>query len=41
VTHDYLINSRDTTPEPVGLFIGVWHEDDKPAKMSAKARGKE
>ena len=41
VTHDYLMNARDRTPEPVGLFIGVWHEDDKPAEMSAKARGKD
>ena len=40
MTHDQLIKSRDSGPEPVGLFIGVWHEDDRPAEMSAKARGK-
>ena len=41
VTQERLINSRDSSPEPVGLFIGVWHEDDKPPEMSAKARGKD
>ena len=41
VGHDALIRSRDGTSEPVGIFIGVWQEDDKPAEMSAKARGKD
>ena len=37
---DKLMAYRDLAPEPVGLFIGVWHEDDKPANTTAKARGK-
>lgn len=35
-----LIRSRDSTPDPVGLFIGVWHEDERPPETTAKARGK-
>jgi len=37
---DELMSARDKTPDPVGLFIGVWHEDDRPAEFTAKARGK-
>ncbi|MGB7244099.1 MAG: sulfatase-like hydrolase/transferase [Sulfitobacter sp.] len=40
IPDDAVIAAREGKTEPLGLFIGVWHEDDKPPEMSAKARGK-
>ncbi|MGJ8625892.1 MAG: sulfatase-like hydrolase/transferase [Sulfitobacter sp.] len=40
MSDDDLIRSRDSTPDPVGLFIGVWHEDDRPPEVTANSRGK-
>jgi len=40
MSNEQLINSRGKSPDQVGLFIGVWHEDDKPADTTAKAQGK-